>query len=223
MKELLKNKKLIYIVIALIIIIGIISIFVLRLNFTLMYSEHTRINVYLGKNYELQDIKQISQEVFGDQEIIYQEIETFYDSLAITVKQATEEQITNLETKLKEKYEIDSEEEILQVNEVGHLRGRDIVRPYIIPMIISTLVILAYVGIRYINLGIFKTTFTLFIRLIVSEALLLSIIAIARIPIGAFTMPVAIVLYLLVIMCSIIGFEKKLAQKNAEENKKNNK
>ena len=220
MKELLKNKKLIYIVIALIIIIGIISIFVLRLNFTLMYSEHTRINVYLGKNYELQDIKQISQEVFGDQEIIYQEIETFHDSLAITVKQATEEQITNLETKLKEKYEIDSEEEILQVNEVGHLRGRDIVRPYIIPMIISTLVILAYVGIRYLNLGIFRTTFTLFLRLIISEALLLSVIAIGRIPIGIYTMPVAIILYLLVIIYSIIGFEKKLAKKNMEESKK---
>ena len=212
MKELLKNKKLIYIVIALIIIIGIISIFVLRLNFTLMYSEHTRINVYLGKNYELQDIKQISQEVFGDQEIIYQEIETFHDSLAITVKQATEEQITNLETKLKEKYEIDSEEEILQVNEVGHLRGRDIV--------ISTLVILAYVGIRYLNLGVFRTTFTLFLRLIISEALLLSVIAIGRIPIGIYTMPVAIILYLLVIIYSIIGFEKKLAKKNMEESKK---
>ena len=220
MKELLKNKKLIYIVIALIIIIGIISIFVLRLNFTLMYSEHTRINVYLGKNYELQDIKQISQEVFGDQEIIYQEIETFHDSLAITVKQATEEQITNLETKLKEKYEIDSEEEILQVNEVGHLRGRDIVRPYIIPMIISTLVILAYVGIRYLNLGVFRTTFTLFLRLIISEALLLSVIAIGRIPIGIYTMPVAIILYLLVIIYSIIGFKKKLAKKNMEESKK---
>ena len=220
MKELLKNKKLIYIVIALIIIIGIISIFVLRLNFTLMYSEHTRINVYLGKNYELQDIKQISQEVFGDQEIIYQEIETFHDSLAITVKQATEEQITNLETKLKVKYESDSEEEILQVNEVGHLRGRDIVRPYIIPMIISTLVILAYVGIRYLNLGVFRTTFTLFLRLIISEALLLSVIAIGRIPIGIYTMPVAIILYLLVIIYSIIGFEKKLAKKNMEESKK---
>ena len=220
MKEVIKNKKLIYIVIALIIIIGIISIFVLRLNFTLMYSEHTRINVYLGKNYELQDIKQKSQEVFGDQEIIYQEIETFHDSLAITVKQATEEQITNLETKLKEKYEIDSEEEILQVNEVGHLRGRDIVRPYIIPMIISTLVILAYVGIRYLNLGVFRTTFTLFLRLIISEALLLSVIAIGRIPIGIYTMPVAIILYLLVIIYSIIGFEKKLAKKNMEESKK---
>ena len=220
MKELLKNKKMIYIAIALIIIIGIISIFVLRLNFTLMYSQHTRINVFLGKNYDLQEIKQISQEVFGNEEIIYQEIETFHDSIAITVKQATEEQITNLDTKLKEKYEISSEEEILQVNEVGHLRGRDIVNPYIIPMIISTLIVLAYVGIRYLNLGILKTIFTLFLRLIISESLLLSIIAVCRIPIGIYTMPVAILLYFLVIIYSVIGFEKKLAKRKIEESKK---
>lgn len=220
MKELLKNKKMIYIAIALIIIIGIISIFVLRLNFTLMYSQHTRINVFLGKNYDLQEIKQISQEVFGNEEIIYQEIETFHDSIAITVKQATEEQITNLDTKLKEKYEISSEEEILQVNEVGHLRGRDIVKPYIIPMIISTLIVLAYVGIRYLNLGIFKTIFTLFLRLIISESLLLSIIAVCRIPIGIYTMPVAILLYFLVIIYSVIGFEKKLTKRKIEESKK---
>ena len=220
MKELLKNKKMIYIAIALIIIIGIISIFVLRLNFTLMYSQHTRINVFLGKNYDLQEIKQISQEVFGNEEIIYQEIETFHDSIAITVKQATEEQITNLGTKLKEKYEISSEEEILQVNEVGHLRGRDIVKPYIIPMIISTLIVLAYVGIRYLNLGIFKTIFTLFLRLIISESLLLSIIAVCRIPIGIYTMPVAILLYFLVIIYSVIGFEKKLTKRKIEESKK---
>ncbi len=220
MKELLKNKKMIYIAIALIIIIGIISIFVLRLNFTLMYSQHTRINVFLGKNYDLQEIKQISQEVFGNEEIIYQEIETFHDSIAITVKQATEEQITNLDTKLKEKYEISSEEEILQVNEVGHLRGRDIVKPYIIPMIISTLIVLAYVGIRYLNLGILKTIFTLFLRLIISESLLLSIIAVCRIPIGIYTMPVAILLYFLVIIYSVIGFEKKLAKRKIEESKK---
>ena len=87
-------------------------------------------------------------------------------------------------------------------------------------MIISTLVILAYVGIRYLNLGVFRTTFTLFLRLIISEALLLSVIAIGRIPIGIYTMPVAIILYLLVIIYSIIGFEKKLAKKNMEESKK---
>lgn len=219
MKELLKNKKILYIIISLLIIIGIISIFVLRLNFTIMYSEHTKINVYLGTEYNLEDIKQITEETLGKQEIIYQEIETFRDSIAINVKYASEEQIDSLETKLKEKYEIDESEEIIVTDTVSHLRERDIVKPYIIPMIIVTIVILAYVGVRYLNLGLIKVIFTLIFRLIVSQALLLSIIAIARIPIGVYTMPVAILLYIAVVIYTVIQNEDIL-QKNKENNSK---
>lgn len=217
MKEIMKNKKILYIFIALIIVIGIISTFVLRLNFTLMYSEHTRINVYLGKNYNLQDIKEIAKETLGEQEKIYQEIETFHDSVAITVKEVTEEQINDLETKLKEKYEIEEKAEILEINKVAHLRGRDIVKPYIIPMIITTLIILAYVGIRYLSLGIFKTIFTLIARLVVMEALLLSIIAIARIPIGVYTMPIAILLYMAVIIYTVVKYEDEIEKAKQKE------
>ena len=62
MKEIMKNKKVLYILMALIIVLGIISIFVFRLNFTLMYSEHTKINVYLGKEYNLEEIKKLTED-----------------------------------------------------------------------------------------------------------------------------------------------------------------
>lgn len=219
MKDLVKNKKILYIVIALLIIIGIISIFVLRLNYTLMYSEHTRINVYLGKEYDLQDIKQIVEETLEKQEIVYQDIETFRDSVAINVKSASDDQINLLETKLKEKYEIEENQNIVVTDTTPHLRGRDILKPYIIPMIIVTLVILAYVGVRYLNLGLVKVISTLIFRLVVSQAILLSIIAIARIPIGVYTMPVAILLYIAVIIYSVVQNEDRL-QKNKEKKEK---
>lgn len=220
MNKVMKNKMISYIVIALIILVGIAAIFAFKLNFTLMYSEHTTINVYLGKAYNLQEIKQIVEETLGKQETIYQEIETFGDSLAITVKEATDEQVSNLEAKLKEKYEIESTEQILQTNKIGHLRGRDIVKPYIVPMLISTIIILIYIGIRYIKLGTIKVVLTLLLRLAVSEALLLSIIAIIRIPIGVYTMPVAILLYMGVILFTAISYENKLAKKIANEKSK---
>ena len=220
MNKIMKNKIISYIVIALIILVGIASIFAFKLNFTLMYSEHTTINVYLGKAYNLQEIKQIVEEALGKQETIYQEIETFGDSLAITVKEATDEQVSNLEAKLKEKYEIESTETILQTNRVGHVRGRDIVKPYIVPMLISTIIVLIYIGIRYIKLGTIKVVFTLLLRLVVLEALLLSIIAIVRIPIGVYTMPVAILLYMGVIIFTTVSYENKLAKKIASEKKK---
>ena len=57
MNKIMKNKMISYIVIALIILVGIAAIFAFKLNFTLMYSEHITINVYLGKAYDLQNIK----------------------------------------------------------------------------------------------------------------------------------------------------------------------
>lgn len=219
MKELMKNKKTLYILIAIIIILGIISIFTFRLNFTLMYSEHTKINVYLGKEYNLEDIKKITEETLGKQEMIYQEIEIFKDSIAINVKSATDEQISALETKLKEKYEIGESEKIVVTDTVGHIRGRDIVKPYIIPMIIVTIVILAYVGVRYLSLGLTKVITTLIIRLVLSQALLLSVIGLIRIPIGVFTMLFVILLYIAVVMYTVIQNENRL-EKNRENEKK---
>lgn len=220
MNKIMKNKMISYIVIALIILVGIASIFAFKLNYTLMYSEHTTINVYLGKAYNLQEIEPIVEEALGKQETIYQEIETFGDSLAITVKEATDEQISNLESKLKEKYEIESTETILQTNKIGHLRGRDILKPYVVPMLIVTAIVLVYSGIRYAKLGIFKAVFILLLRLVVSETLLLSIIAIFRIPIGIYTMPVAMLLYMGVILFTTISYENKLQKKIATEKNK---
>lgn len=220
MNKTIKNKIILYIVIALIILVGISSIFAFKLNFTLMYSEHTTIKVYLGKAYNLEDIKPIVEETLGKQQTVYQEIETFGDSLAITVKEATDEQISNLELKLKEKYEIESTQTIIQTNKIGHLRGRNIVKPYVVPVLIGTVIVLVYIGIRYAKLGTLKVVLTLLLRLVVSEALLLSIIAIFRIPIGIYTMPIAMLLYIGVILFTTISYENKLQKKIANEKSK---
>lgn len=219
MTEIMKNKKVLYALTALIIILGIISIFVFKLNFTLMYSEHTKINVYLGKEYNLQDIKNVVEETLGKQEVIYQEIEVFKDSIAINIKSANEEQIKALETKLREKYEIGENEQFIVIDTVGHIRGRDIVKPYIIPMIIVTIVIIAYIGIRYLKLGLVKVIITLILRLIISQALFLSVIAIIRIPIGVYTVPLAILIYIAVVTYTVVQNENRL-EKNKENEKK---
>lgn len=220
MKEIMKNKKILYILMALIIVFGIISIFVFKLNFTLMYSEHTKVNVYLGKEYNLEDIKEITEETLGKQEIIYQEIEVFRDSISINVKSASDEQIDSLEAKLKEKYEIEESEQIIYTETVGNIRGRDIVKPYIIPMVIVTIVILAYVGIRYLSLGLIKVITTLVLRLVISQALLLSIIGIIRIPIGIYIMPVVILVYIATLMYTVVEDENTLQKNKEKENKK---
>lgn len=217
--EKIKNPKIIYLVAALIIIVGIVVTCIWKTNFSLEYTEHTRIDVYIGKEFNVEDIKQIAKEVFKDKEIKYQNIETFNDSIAINVKELNDEELIVLKDKVKEKYEIEEIDSNVTTMTIPHYRIRDIIKPYIVPMIITTLVILAYVGIRYFNLGILKTVCTLLLRLIVLEAVLASIIQIIRIPVGAYTIPVAILVYILVTIVTVVGYENEVTRKKEQEKK----
>lgn len=220
MKKIIENKKMIYGIIALIILVAIAIICFFKFNFSLMYNDNTRLDIYIGKDYDMKDIKTITKEIFKKQKIQYQKIETFNDTVAVTVKEATDNQINELKEKLKEKYELETTENLIQVSKVAHLRGRDIVKPYIIPTALATAIILVYIGIRYIKLGALKVICDLLIKLIVSEALYLSAIAIFRLPIGIYTMPIAIAIYLLVIIVLIINYQNRLDKKQLEEKNK---
>lgn len=222
MKGILKNKKvIIYSIIVLIIIAGIVSAFVGKFNYTLMFSEHKQIDVYLGKTYDLKDIKQIAEETFNSNKIVYREIETFHDSISINVKEANEEQIKTLESKLKEKYEISGDTQILETTNVAHIKGIDIIKPYITSIIVATVLVLIYTAIRYFKLGVMKVTLTMFVRIVAIEALLLSIIAIFKIQIGTWTLPIAIFAYMLIVLGTTIQYENE--EKNNTENKKKKK
>ncbi len=210
MEKILKNKKIIYGIFVCIIIIGAIVTYFLKLNFALEFRPHTRMNIYIGKEYELEDIKQIAEEVFGTKNIIYQKIETFNEAVSIIVDEASDEEIDNLKNKIKEKYELETTNSLVQTIKIGNYRGRDIIKPYIVPVVIVTIILIIYVGIRYFKLGIWKTILTLGLRLIISQALLLSIIAILRLPIANYTMPVAIGVYILVAVLTVLGFQKEL-------------
>lgn len=218
--EKIKNPKIIYLIAALIIIVGIIVTCIWKTNFSLEYSEHTRINVYIGKEFNIDDIKQIAEEVFEKKEIKYQNIEIFNDSIAINVKELNDEELALLKEKVKEKYEIEEIDSNVTTMIIPHYRIRDIIKPYIVPIIITTIIILAYVGIRYLKLGLFTVIITLLIRLIVSEAVFTSIIQIFRIPVGVYTIPVAILVYILVTIVTVIGYENEATRKKEQEKKK---
>lgn len=220
MKDIIKDKKKIYGIVILIILISIVFICFFKLNFSLIYSDNTRLDIYIGKDYDTKDIKTITKEIFKKQKVQYQKIETFNDTVAVTVKEATDDQINELKEKLKEKYELETTENLIQVSKVAHLRGRDIVKPYIIPTALATIIILVYIGIRYMKLGILKVVCDLSIKLIVLEALYLSAIAIFRLPIGIYTMPIAMAIYLLVIIILVTSYQNKLNKKQLENKNK---
>lgn len=220
MKEIFKNRKVIYAILSIIIIIGIIVTCVFKLNFSLLYSQNTRINLYIGKEYNIEDIKNIASEVFGTKNIAYQKIEKFNEAVSIIVKEASDEQVENLKTKIQEKYEIEGTDNLVKEVEIAHFRGRDIVKPYIIPVIIAAAIVLIYIMLKYAKLGIVKVILTLILRLAVVEAVSFSIIAIFRLPVGIYTMPILLTIYVLTILITTIDNENKLEKILIEEEKK---
>ena len=208
MKEILKNKKIIYAILSIIIIIGIIVTCVFKLNFSLLYSQNTRINLY------------IAQEVFGTKDIAYQKIEKFNEAVSIIVKEASDEQVENLKTKIQEKYQIETTDNLVKEIEVAHFRLRDMIKPYIIPVVISTAILLIYIVIKYIKLGVIKVILTLILRLAVVEAVAFSIIAICRLHVGIYTMPILLAIYVLVTLLTTMGYENELEKILIEEDKK---
>lgn len=103
-KTKMKN-KILYIIMAIIIIAGIVVGCTAKFKFSLAYDDSNRIEVYIGKDYTKADVESIAKEVFGTDDVLVQKIEFFNDSVAITVRESNDDQLNNLVTKINEKYE----------------------------------------------------------------------------------------------------------------------
>ena len=219
MKQFIKSKQLKIILIALVIIAGIVMIAVKGFNFDLKYQDTQRVELYLRTEFNISDIKQITDEVFGNQKVMIQKVEVFEDSVSITTTSISEEQKSNLITKINEKYGTELTAEDTTVEDIGHTRGRDIIRPYIIPFVIAIIIVLVYLGIRYYKLNIAKVIVKSIGIMALAQILLFSVIAITRIPIGRLTIPMVILVYILNLFGITNKFEKDLAKKKLDESK----
>ena len=219
MKQFIKSKQLKIILIALVIIAGIVMIAVKGFNFDLKYQDTQRVELYLKTEFNISDIRQITDEVFGIQKVMIQKVEVFEDSVSITTTSISDEQKSNLITKINEKYGTELTAEDTVVEDIGHTRGRDIIKPYIIPFVIAVIVVLIYLGIRYHKLSIAKVLAKSIGIMALAQILLFSVIAITRIPIGRLTIPMVILVYLLTLFGMASKFEKDLQENKVKEKK----
>lgn len=219
MKQFIKSKQLKIILMLLVIIAGIVMIAVKGFNFDLKYQDTQRVELYLKTEFNTSDIRQITNEVFGNQKVMIQKVEVFEDSVSITTTSISEEQKNNLITKINEKYGTELKAEDTTVEDIAHTRGRDIIKPYIVPFVIAVIVVLIYLAIRYYKLSIAKVIAKSVGIMILAQILLFSVIAITRIPIGRLTIPMVILVYLLTLFGITNMFEKNLSKKNLEEKK----
>ena len=222
MEKIKKNKKIIIgRLIAIILIAGIAITLTIGLNFDLNYQETKQIQLNLETEFDKNDIKEITDEVFSGQKVMIQTVEVFKDAVSIRTTDITDEQKQSLIDKINEKYEsAEIEADSVEIETIPHTRGRDIVKPYIAPFALATFIILVYMAFRYKKIGSTKTILKTLGMVILMQAILLSIIAIARIPIGRVTIPLVLGVYLLTLIGLTTSFEKQLKTKVSEEEKK---
>lgn len=204
-----KNTIILTVLIAIILIVGAIVIATKGLAFELKYQNSQKVELNIGKEFKTEDVKQITNEVFDNQPVKIQAIEVYKDAISITTTEISEEQKTNLVNKINEKYETELKSEDITIESIPHTRGRDIIKPYITPFIIITIIILVYLMIRYYKLNSLKVLIESIGIIALSQMVLLGIMAITRMPIGEFTIPMVLLVYMISTYICTAKFENK--------------
>lgn len=99
-------KKKLFMIAMIITIIGIIIVAVKGFNVNLEYRAHQTINISIGTEYNIEDIKAITNDVFGNEKVQLEKAGLYNDEIMINVQNASEEQIENLRKKINEKYNV---------------------------------------------------------------------------------------------------------------------
>ena len=207
------NKKIILLGIILLIIAGIVVIALKGVNVSLILHQHESLNLFITKEINLNDIKDISKDVFKEKKVIVRELELFNNSINIVAESITDEEKESLIKKINEKYQTEFTVESIEVKTNSNIRIRDLVRPYIKPVFISSLLIIVYMIIRFRKLNMIKLLAKIFGIIILTEALIASLFAIFRIPLS----PIIINIMGVVAIIELIIYMHKIENMSVKE------
>ena len=204
----LKNKKILPILVLLIIIVGVIVLAIKGMNYGLIYGNNTTIKMNLGKQVEVEDI---AKEIF-EKEYNVKLVNNHKENVLITAKSVSEEQISTLISKINEKYELSISNEDLEITNNSKMNGKDIIRPYLAPAIITSIIVVLYFTIRYKRLGVLKTLITTLLIIMGTQMVYLSIYAITRIPVNELAMPISMLILVLSFIVLAEIFDKDMSK-----------
>ena len=217
----IKNKSVIILALLILVILvaGTIIICTKGFAFDLNYANSKKVELNIGKQFERKDIKEITYQIFENQNVQIQEIEVYKDNVSITVPEITDEQKNELVSKVNEKYGTELKAEDIKIEENAHIRGRKILKPYIIPFAVVTIIIVIYFMIRYYKINTFKIVCESVVIIALAQAVLFAIMAITRVPIGTITLTAIILVYVISTYICTAKFNQNLDEIKTKENK----
>ena len=191
-----KKAKILYIIIAIVIIVGAIVAGIKGFNIELMYSNRQQIIITNNTGFNIEEVKEIAKSVLENKKVKVQKNEWFENSVVISSTEISDEEKENIVNKINEKYSSNILNEDISVISIANTRIRDILKLYILPGIVTFSLILLYFVIVYNKIGIKKVLLTGILTPIITELVFFAIVAITRIPFGRVTSSIAIGLYI---------------------------
>ena len=201
-------KRILLILVVIAIIAGIVMASLKGFNYGLLYSKSQRMNIYIDKEFNIDEIKDIAKEVLGDNILV--QYGTHFSSVAsIVAKEISEDQQTSIVEKIQEKFEteIDQEEHVVIMN-IPQVQFYDVISSYIVPVIIISVIYLLFLAIRYRKNGFLETVVIPLMNVILALGLYVSIFALARIPINDLFIEFAILVYVATLLINTIELNK---------------
>ena len=183
-----KAKKLSLLISIILVIIGAILFAVMGFNYDLSYGQAKRIVVPMKDDFVLEDYKAIAKEIYGNAKV--ETISVFREDVSIKVKDTTDEQLDSLIAKINEKYGYEYTKDDLTVTELSKVEVIDIMKPAIIPVMITLLIALVYK-----KMGVLHIILNLLVPVVIMQLLVFAIYLICRIPVTNILLPVSLVVY----------------------------
>lgn len=224
MEEQKSAKKIIYCVMAVIIIIGAIVCYRKGFNVDLQYSLKQKMIISNNTVFDKTKVEEIAKEILKNRKVKVQEIGRFSNAVEIVSTQITEEEKSEIVNKINEQLGFNISNDNIAIQSIPNTRIRDVLKPYIIPgAIITFIFILVYFTIAYHKIGLKYVLLKSIIMPIAVELLYYAIIAITRIPFGIVTNAIAIGIYVGSIKCIGTLFHQKKELILKKEQKENDK
>ena len=208
----------IYIIMCLIIIAGIAVWDSQGFNSELQYSSRKQIQLSNKTGIEVKDVEDIVSEVLGKEtKFFVQPVETFGNSVSVVAEDINKNQKNEIVKKFNEKYNYNLKEKDVAIISIPFTRVKDIVKTFMIPGIITLIIVILYFLIRFRKLGILSVFLKTALFPIVAELLLFSILAIVRIPFGRIAVALGVGLYISMIAMLTNHFENKKTELDKTE------
>lgn len=204
-----KAKKITLLISIILIIIGAIIYAVIGFNYNLSYGTAKRIVVPMKGDFVLDDYKSMAKDVYGESKV--ETISIFREGVSIKVKDTNDEQLDALISKINEKYGYEYKKEDLKVTELPKVEVYSILKQVIIPLVITLLIVLIYMMIRYRKINSLTIVLNLILPVILAQLVALAIYLIFRIPVTNMLLPVLLTVYAVSVIYSTKRCEDKIS------------